>query len=78
MNGLDAIVFTAGIGENSDVIRNLVCKDLTYLGIELDQEKNNIRSKGIRAIQTDNSKVQILIIPTNEELEIATQVFNLI
>ena len=78
MNGLDAIVFTAGIGENSDVIRKLVCSDLSYLGIELDQEKNNIRSKGIRAIQTDNSKVQILIIPTNEELEIATQVFNLI
>ena len=78
MNGLDAIVFTAGIGENSDVIRKLVCSDLSYLGIDLDQEKNSIRSKEIRTIQTDNSKVQILIVPTNEELEIATQVFKLI
>jgi acetate kinase len=78
MNGLDAIVFTAGIGENSNVIRNLVCKNLDYLGIELNQEKNNIRSKEIRAIQTVNSKVDILVIPTNEELEIASQVFKLL
>ena len=78
MNGLDAIVFTAGIGENSDVIRNLVCKDLTYLRIELDQEKNSIRSKKIRAIQTANSTVKILVIPTNEELEIASQVLDLL
>jgi len=78
MNGLDAIVFTAGIGENSDVIRKLVCTGLDYLGIELDQEKNSIRSKEIRAIQNNNSTVQILVIPTNEELEIASQVFKLI
>ncbi len=78
MNGLDAIVFTAGIGENSNVIRNLVCKNLDYLGIELNQEKNNIRSKEIRAIQTVNSKVDIIVIPTNEELEIASQVFKLL
>ena len=78
MNGLDAIVFTAGIGENSDVIRNLVCKDLTYLGIELNIEKNSIRSKETRAIQTNNSKVKVLVIPTNEEFEIASQVFKLI
>jgi len=78
MNGLDAIVFTAGIGENSDVIRNLVCNDLSYLGINLNQEKNIIRSKEIRAIQSENSKVKIVVIPTNEEFEIATQVFSLI
>ncbi len=78
MNGLDAIIFTAGIGENSDVIRKLVCDDLYYLGIELNQEKNNIRSKETRAIQSDNSKVKILVIPTNEEFEIATQVFSLV
>ncbi|SEM26870.1 acetate kinase [Aquimarina amphilecti] len=78
MNGLDAIVFTAGIGENSDVVRNLVCSELEFLGIELNQEKNSIRSKEIRDISQDSSKVKILVIPTNEELEIARQSFNLI
>jgi len=78
MNGLDAIVFTAGIGENSDVIRKLVCTDLDYLGIELDQDKNKIRSKEIRSIQTKDSKVKILVIPTNEELEIARQTYTII
>jgi len=73
LNGLDAIVFTAGIGENSDVIRALVCEELDFLGIELDKEKNKMRTKGIRAIHQENSKVKILVIPTNEELEIAKQ-----
>ncbi|WP_108802585.1 acetate/propionate family kinase [Aquimarina sp. Aq107] len=78
MNGLDAIVFTAGIGENSDVVRNLVCTELESLGIELDQDKNAARSKGIRDISKSSSKIKILVIPTNEELEIARQSFNLI
>ncbi|WP_405206002.1 acetate/propionate family kinase [Aquimarina sp. LLG6339-5] len=78
MNGLDAIVFTAGIGENSDVVRNLVCTELESLGIVLDQDKNAIRSKEIRDISKSSSKVKILVIPTNEELEIARQSFNLI
>jgi len=73
MNGLDAIVFTAGIGENSDVMRKLVSTNLEYLGIELDEEKNSIRSKEIRDISQASSKVKILVIPTNEELEIAKQ-----
>ncbi|TXG38549.1 acetate/propionate family kinase [Seonamhaeicola maritimus] len=73
MNGLDAIVFTAGIGENSDVMRKRVCTDLEYLGINLDDAKNSIRSNNIREINTDNSPVKILVIPTNEELEIAKQ-----
>lgn len=73
LNGLDAIVFTAGIGENSDVMRALVCEDLDYLGIQLDLEKNKIRTDDIRAISKDDSKVEILVIPTNEELEIAKQ-----
>ncbi len=77
LNGLDAIVFTAGIGENSDVIRNLVCKDLDFLGIKLDKEKNIKRTKKIRAISTDDSKVKVLVIPTNEELEIAKQAVGL-
>ena len=78
MNGLDAIVFTAGIGENSDVIRSLVCEDLQFLGIELDIQKNKIRSKEIRDISTASSKAKILVIPTNEELEIANQSFGLL
>ncbi len=78
MNGLDAIVFTAGIGENSDVIRKLVCTNMDYLGIELDEEKNSIRSKEIREINTKSSKIKILIIPTNEELEIAKQTYQLV
>jgi acetate kinase len=78
MNGLDALVFTAGIGENSDVIRTMVCSDMDYFGIQLDEEKNKVRSKEIRAIQLNSSKVQILVIPTNEELEIAEQTYRLI
>ncbi len=77
MNGLDAIVFTAGIGENSTTIRKLVCDDLSHLGIELDDQKNTVRSKEIREINTFSSKVKILIIPTNEELEIAKQSYAL-
>ena len=78
LNGLDAIVFTAGIGENSEVIRELVCEELDFLGIYLDKEKNEMRSKGIREIQQENSKVKVLVIPTNEELEIAKQAMSLI
>lgn len=78
MNGLDAVVFTAGIGENSEVIRKLVCRDMDFLGIELDEEKNSLRSKENRFINTENSKVKVLVIPTNEELEIAKQVLALV
>ncbi|WP_406682741.1 acetate kinase [Seonamhaeicola sp. MEBiC1930] len=73
MNGLDAIVFTAGIGENSDVMRKRVCSNLEYLGINLDDAKNAVRSSGIREINTKESEVKIFVIPTNEELEIAKQ-----
>ena len=78
LNGLDAIVFTAGIGENSSYIRKLVCTDMDYFGIELDDAKNNVRSKTIREINSKNSKTKILIIPTNEEEEIAKQVHELL
>lgn len=78
MNGLDAIIFTAGVGENSSVIRKMVCTDMDFLGIELDEEKNAIRSKEIREINRENSKTKILIVPTNEEIEIAKQSYNLI
>ena len=77
LNGLDAIVFTAGIGENSEVMRQLVCEELDFLGIQLDNTKNKMKSKDIRAINRDDSKVKILVIPTNEELEIAKQAMSL-
>ena len=73
MNGVEAIVFTAGIGENSSLIREKVCKDLDFFGIDIDVVKNNIRAKKVTEISTDSSKVKLLVIPTNEELEIAKQ-----
>lgn len=76
LNGLDAIVFTAGIGENSSLMRKLVCTDMDYFGLTLDTEKNEIRSKEIREINLANTKTKILVIPTNEELEIANQVYD--
>jgi acetate kinase len=78
LNGLDAIIFTAGVGENDAMIRELACKDLEYLGLNLDTPKNDIRESGIREINRADSKVKILIIPTNEELEIANQCYSLL
>ncbi|MCA0153949.1 acetate/propionate family kinase [Winogradskyella vincentii] len=77
MNGLDCIVFTAGIGENSELMRGLVCADMDVFGIELDESANSSYSNGVSDISKKNSKVKILIIPTNEELEIARQTYNL-
>ncbi|MFA9188383.1 acetate kinase [Flavobacterium sp. FBOR7N2.3] len=77
LNGIDAIIFTAGIGENSAYIRKAVCADMEFLGLELDETKNEIRSNAIREINTTNSKAKILVVPTNEELEIANQVYDL-
>ena len=70
---LDALIFTAGIGEKSTWIRAGSCRGLTHLGIELDPEKNKRRSKDAFEIQTADSAVKVLVIPTNEELEIAEQ-----
>lgn len=70
MGEVDAIVFTAGIGENSVEIREMVCEGLENLGIELDKEKNNVRGKEA-LVSKDTSKVKVLVIPTNEELMIA-------
>ncbi|MFZ0597610.1 MAG: acetate kinase [Flavobacterium sp.] len=78
LNGLDAIIFTAGIGENSSYMRQLVCTDMDYFGIELDEEKNKIRSKEIREISKPNSRTKVLVIPTDEEYEIAYQVYQLL
>ncbi|TXD84450.1 acetate kinase [Subsaximicrobium wynnwilliamsii] len=78
MNGLDAIVFTAGIGENSSTLRQLICADMDCFNIALDDSKNEFRTQNIREIHTDASKVKILVVPTNEELEIAKQAFQLV
>ncbi len=78
MNGLDTIVFTAGIGENSQRVRKMVCENMDFLGIQLDEAKNEQRSKDIREIHSEASRVHILVVPTNEELEIAQQVHDLL
>ncbi|HFE63111.1 MAG TPA: acetate kinase [Caldithrix sp.] len=71
MGGVDVIVFTAGIGENSDFIREKVCQDMEFLGVRLDLEKNkNVRHQEA-IISTPDSKVKVMVIPTNEELVIA-------
>jgi acetate kinase len=78
LNGLDAIVFTAGVGENDANIRMRVCTNMEFLGIDLDEGMNKLRAPGLREISTDQSKVKILIVPTNEELEIAEQCYGLL
>jgi len=78
LNGLDVIVFTAGIGENDALARKMVCENMDFFGIELDEEKNAVRSKEIREINTADSKTKVLVIPTNEELEIAKQSYELV
>ncbi|WP_036223636.1 acetate kinase [Mesoaciditoga lauensis] len=70
MNGVDAIVFTGGVGENSPYTRKDVCSYLEFLGIHIDDEKNNMRGKE-EIISTKDSKVKVLVVPTNEELVIA-------
>jgi acetate kinase len=78
LNGVDALIFTAGIGEHSDVMRHLICNEMEGLGIDLNQDKNKAYKGGIEEIQLAESKVKILIVPTNEEIEIAQQSFFLI
>ncbi|GIP53440.1 acetate/propionate family kinase [Paenibacillus vini] len=78
MNGVDVIVFTAGVGENSAIVREKVCENLTYLGVEIDKELNKIRSGDPRRISTPNSKVEVLVVPTNEELVIARDTLRIV
>lgn len=72
MRGIDAIVFTGGVGENQINIRKGICEQLTFMGVELDQDKNKVRSEE-KCISKDSSKVKIYVIPTNEELMIAKE-----
>jgi len=78
MDGVDAIVFTAGVGENSDVLRKAICEKLTFFGVEFDDDRNAVRSSEPRRITTDDSKVQVLVVPTNEELLIARDTYKLV
>lgn len=78
LNGLDAIIFTAGVGENSIVLRKLICEEMEFFGIEIDEEKNNVKARKLTEIHSEKSKVKIVVIPTNEELEIAKQSFQLL
>ncbi len=76
MNGVDAIVFTAGVGENDISMREIICTDLGNLGIKLDPIKNKVKGQET-IISTDDSKVKLLLIPTNEELMIARDTYEL-
>ena len=77
MNGVDAVVFTAGIGENSIAARADICADLEYLGIVLDLERNRVRGEEV-AVHKDGTQVQIWVVPTNEELSIAEDVVQVV
>ena len=78
LGGADAIVFTAGVGENDSVVRALVCRDLAWLGVALDKDANADRSGGVRVISRSGSPITVMVIPTNEELEIARQTLQVI
>ncbi|TWP23400.1 acetate kinase [Apibacter muscae] len=80
LNGADAIVFTAGIGENDFQLRSLICKNMDYLGIQMDDSKNKEYNSPdeIKEVQSSDSKLKILLIPTNEELEIANNTLEII
>jgi acetate kinase len=73
LGGGDAIVFTAGVGENSVEVRRRTLEGLEWLGVEIDAERNQLPNDGIRVISTDASRVTVLVVPTNEEIEIARQ-----
>lgn len=78
MNGVDVIVFTAGVGENASLLREKVLSNLTFLGIELDKEANKVRSGDPRRISGNGSKVEVLVVPTNEELVIARDTYRIV
>ncbi len=78
LGGADAICFTAGIGENSSLIRERVCDNLNFMGVELDNEKNEVKTHVTREISKNTSRTKIFVIPTNEELVIAKDTYNLV
>lgn len=74
MHGFDTMAFSAGIGENSSVMRAGVVKELAWMGVKIDEKKNDVRSSEIRDISAPDSKIRVLVVPTNEELMIALDV----
>lgn len=78
MDGVDAIIFTAGVGENASLVREWTCRGLSYLGVELDEEKNAELPDGPQVISTPTSQVKVLVIPTDEELMIARETKRLV
>lgn len=78
LGGLDAIAFTAGIGENASGLRKKICEGLEYLGVDFDKEINNTRTKGILEISKPNSKVKVFKVPTNEEYMIAQETYSIL
>lgn len=77
MGGVDAVVFTAGLGENSVINRSYICSGLDFMGVKLDEEKNNVRGKEA-IVSAEDSAVKVMVIPTNEELVIARDTKNLV
>lgn len=77
MGGVDALVFTAGLGENSAMNRESICKNLEFMGIEIDAEENKVRGKE-KIVSKKDSKVKVMVVPTNEELMIARDTLELV
>ena len=78
LGGVDALAFTAGVGEKDEIIRAKVIKGLAYLGIELDEDANNLRIDDPRALHTEGSRLQAWVVPTNEELQIAIETMDIL
>ena len=78
LNGVDALVFTAGVGENDARVRRLACQGLDYLGVAVADDRNEGPGKGLREINRAGARVKVLVIPTNEELEIANECYTLL
>ena len=78
LGGLDALVFTAGVGENNALLRRRALAGLEFLGIEIDNDRNELHSRAARVISPEGARVTVLVIPTNEELEIARQALSVV
>ena len=77
LNGLDVLIFTAGLGENGIAVRQAICADMDYLGIAIDADKNNCRGQ-LADISADNARVTTLVVPTDEEAAIAQETERLV
>ncbi|VAW60165.1 Acetate kinase [hydrothermal vent metagenome] len=78
LGGVDCIIFTGGIGENSAIVRQMCCEDMQWAGLEINTQQNSKQQQDILEIQTNNSQIKVIVIPTNEEYEIARQTLQLI